>query len=263
MFGRIAPLIAAASILCFISCSKSEPEAVSAPESAAEAPPVSEPLPEPEPVPEPAIPDAGGADPTVVDSGHYTAEFENDSVRIIRIAYGAGEESVMHHHPDSIAVFVTDHLVQMTAPDGSTEEIAAEAGEALFIPGGQHLPKNISDAPWELVLIELKSDGSAQVESDGPDATVVDADHYTAEFENDSVRIIRIAYGAGEESVMHHHPDSIAVFVTDHLVQMTAPDGSTEEIAAEAGEALFIPGGQHLPKNISDAPWELVLIELK
>ena len=27
---------------------------------------------------------------------------------------------------------------------------------AIFIPGGQHLPKNISDSAWELVLIELK-----------------------------------------------------------------------------------------------------------
>jgi quercetin dioxygenase-like cupin family protein len=91
----------------------------------------------------------------------------------------------------------------------------------------------------------------------------VDADHYAAEFENQAVRIVRIAYGAGEESVMHQHPDSVAVFVTDHLVQMTMPDGSTDEISAVAGDAIFIPGGQHLPKNISDSAWELVLIELK
>jgi uncharacterized RmlC-like cupin family protein len=44
----------------------------------------------------------------------------------------------------------------MTLPDGSTEEISAGAGDALFIPAGDHLPKNISDGPWELVLIELK-----------------------------------------------------------------------------------------------------------
>ena len=95
-------------------------------------------------------------DPTVVDPQHYKTELDNDRVRILRIAYGPGEESVMHFHPDSVAVFLTDHLVQMTMPDGSTEEISTEAGETLFIPAGQHLPKNIADSAWELILVELK-----------------------------------------------------------------------------------------------------------
>ncbi len=91
---KIAQLIAAVLVLCLASCSKSEPEAVS----------------------EPIAAEAGGGDPTVIDSDHYSTEFENEAVRIVRIAYGAGEESVMHYHPDSVAVFVTDHLVQMTMP---------------------------------------------------------------------------------------------------------------------------------------------------
>ncbi len=140
MFRKPAQLVALMSVLFVVACSKPEPEAVS----------------EPQPADEPAPAAAGDGDPTIVDSAHYTAEFENDAVRIVRIAYGAGEESVMHYHPDSVAVFVTDHLVQMTMPDGSTDEISAAAGDAIFIPGGQHLPKNISDSAWELVLIELK-----------------------------------------------------------------------------------------------------------
>jgi quercetin dioxygenase-like cupin family protein len=194
-------------------------------------------------------------------------EFENDAVRIVRIKYGAGEESVMHYHPDSVAVFVTDIQAQMTSSDGSTADIAASAGEAVFSSAGEHLPKNSSDSAWEVVEVELKPRDSAEAASDGPDPTVVDADHYTThyttEFENESVRIVRIAYGAGEASVMHYHPDSVAVFVTNHLVQMTMPDGSIEEIAAAAGDAIFIPGGQHLPKNVANSGWELVLIELK
>jgi quercetin dioxygenase-like cupin family protein len=229
------------AILSPIACAQPEPETV-------------------EPTPAPLV---ENADPTVVDSGHYTAEFENDRVRIVRIAYGAGEESVMHYHPDSVAVFLDDHFGQMTLPDGSTEEISAKPGDAIFAPAGQHLPKNLSETSSELILVELKSGGSSSTEPDGPDATTVDSGHYTAEFENDSVRIVRIAYGAGEESVMHSHPDSVAVFLTDHLVQMTLPDGSTDEISAKAGDAIFTPAGQHLPKNISDVPWELILVELK
>ena len=32
-------------------------------------------------------------------------------------------------------------------------------------------------------------------------------------------------------------------------MKVTMPDGSTEEIAAVAGDAISIPGGQHLSKN--------------
>ena len=149
MIMKPAQSIALISILFIVACSKTEPEAVSESEEAAAAPPAAESMPVSEM-------GEGGGDPTVLDPDHYTTEFENEAVRIVRIRYGAGEESVMHYHPDSVAVFVTDHLVQMTMPDGSTDEISAAAGDAIFIPGGQHLPKNISDAAWELVLIELK-----------------------------------------------------------------------------------------------------------
>jgi quercetin dioxygenase-like cupin family protein len=133
-----------------MACSKPESEAVSEPQPVGAERQAAESLRGPD------AGQAGGSDPTVVDPDHYTVEFENEAVRIVRITYGPGEESVMHYHPDSVAVFVTDHLVQMTMPDGLSDEIPANAGDVLFIPGGQHLPKNISDSAWELVLVELK-----------------------------------------------------------------------------------------------------------
>lgn len=254
-------LISFMSLLLALSlgaCSKPASEAVSEsqPEDAA-APAAAEPL---------RGEDAGAADgddPTVLDPDHYTVEFENDAVRILRVKHDPGEESVMHSHPESVAVFLTDIDAQMTLPDGSTAQVAAAAGDAVYGPARAHQPKNLSDSAWEVVEIELKPRESAQGEPGGPDSTAVDPDHYTAEFENDSVRVLRIKYGPGEASVMHYHPDSVAVFLTDHLVEMTMPDGSTEEIPASAGDTLFIPGGQHLPRNVADFAWELVLVELK
>ena len=217
--------------------------------------------PEPEAAPTPVAAETG-PDPTVVDADHYTAEFENEQVRVVRIAYGPGEESVMHHHPDGVAVFLTDHHVQFTLPDGSSEEVQAKAGEQGFIHGGQHLPKNISEEAWELILVELKAAATAPAET-GPDPTEVDADHYKVEFENEQVRVVRITYGPGEESVMHYHPGNVAVFLTDAHVEFGMPDGSSEGMHVEAGEHAFAPAGQHLPKNIGTEPLELVLVELK
>lgn len=248
MTGKVFSSVAVALFLTLIACA--QPETESAPPAAAQ-------------VEEDVAAVEGDLDPTVVDPKHYTAEFENERVRILRIVYGPGEESTIHHHPESVAVFLTDGQVQMTLPDGSTEEMAVPAGSAVYSGPEDHQPKNTADLPLEVVEIELKSDGSSAGDASGPDATVVDADHYTTEFENEWVRILRIAYGAGEESVMHFHPDSVAVFLTDHLVEMTMPDGSTQEVSTKAGETLFVPAGQHLPKNIADAPWELVLVEMK
>lgn len=255
MIAKPTQLIALISVLVVAACSKMEPEAASEPQPAAEPPPVADSS------PIAAAEEGAGSDPTVLDPDHYTTEFENEAVRIVRIKYGAGEESVMHFHPDSVAVFLTDIEGEMTMPDGSTEQFADSAGNAVFTPAGDHQPKNTSDSAWEVLEIELKPRDADQGEPGGPNATVVDTDHYTTEFENESVRILRIKYGAGEESVMHYHPDSVAVFITDHLVEMTMPDGSTDQIAAEKGDVIFIPGGQHLPRNISDSSWELVLIE--
>ncbi len=95
-------------------------------------------------------------DPVKVDPKHYKVEFENDQVRVLRIQYGPGEKSVMHSHPDSVAVFLTDHHVKFTYPDGKSEEVTAKTGQARWTPSGPHLPENIGDKPFELILVELK-----------------------------------------------------------------------------------------------------------
>ncbi len=120
-----------------------------------------------------------------------------------------------------------------------------------------------SDEPDAAAEAAEPDSGAAKAPETGPDPTVVDADHYTVEFENDQVRILRIAYGPGETSVMHNHPESVAVFLTDHHVSFEGPDGSSEEVQVEAGEHKYGPAEQHLPTNLGDEPFELILVELK
>jgi quercetin dioxygenase-like cupin family protein len=95
-------------------------------------------------------------DSVKVDSKHYTVEFENEQVRVLRIKYGPHEKSVMHQHPDAVAIFVTDINGKFTFPDGKTEDNTRKAGEALWTPATTHLPENTSDKPFEVILVELK-----------------------------------------------------------------------------------------------------------
>ena len=55
-------------------------------------------------------------DPVKVDSKHYKVEFENDQVRVLRISYGPHEKSVMHEHPASVAIFLTDARPGLPCP---------------------------------------------------------------------------------------------------------------------------------------------------
>jgi quercetin dioxygenase-like cupin family protein len=95
-------------------------------------------------------------DPVKVDPKHYKVEFENDQVRVLRISYGPGEKSVMHEHPANVAVFLTDGQGKFTLPDGKTQAAPFKAGTAQWDAGGEHLPENVGDKPFELILVELK-----------------------------------------------------------------------------------------------------------
>ena len=97
----------------------------------------------------------------------------------------------------------------------------------------------------------------------GQDAVKVDPDHYQVELENDQVRVLRIRYGPREKSVMHGHPASLGVQLTDAHVQFTFLDGSREELRLKTGEVKWYPAGEHLPENLSDEPLEVILIEFK
>jgi len=96
-------------------------------------------------------------DPVKVDSKHYTLEFENSQVRVLRIKVGPHEKSIMHRHPNAVAIFLTDTNGKFTFPNGTTQDIASKAGEALWTPALTHLPENTSDQAFEVILVELKS----------------------------------------------------------------------------------------------------------
>ena len=103
-----------------------------------------------------AAPSVLAQDPTKVDSKHYKVEFENSKVRILRVHYGPHEKSVMHRHPDAVAIFQNDGKVKFTYPGGKTEEREMKAGQTLFTPAVRHLPENVTDNDMEVILVELK-----------------------------------------------------------------------------------------------------------
>ena len=102
------------------------------------------------------MPQPPAEDPVKVDPRHYKVEFENERVRVLRINYGPGEKSVMHSHPESLAVFLTDAHHKFTYPDGRAEDINAKARTVQHMDAFTHLPENLSKTPFEVIVVELK-----------------------------------------------------------------------------------------------------------
>jgi quercetin dioxygenase-like cupin family protein len=112
-----------------------------------------------------------------------------------------------------------------------------------------------------LVLVGCQEEG--RTDQTAPEAVTADPDHYSVEFENDVVRLVRIRYGPGETSVMHSHPANCAVFLTDGSASMESPDGETAELPVTAGQVLCGDAEVHKPSNVGSEPFELILVELK
>jgi quercetin dioxygenase-like cupin family protein len=105
-----------------------------------------------------ALPSLGvcAEDAVIADPKHYTLEFENDRVRVIRATYGPHEKSVMHTHGPNVAVFLSNGKVRFTLPDGSAVEATQEVGSIEWADAEEHLPENLTDQPLEVLLVELK-----------------------------------------------------------------------------------------------------------
>lgn len=73
-------------------------------------------------------------DPVKVDAKHYTVEFENAQVRVLRVKVGPHEKSVMHRHPNAVAIFLTDVNGKFSFPKAPAQDVTSKAGEVRWTP---------------------------------------------------------------------------------------------------------------------------------
>ena len=204
-------------------------------------------------------------DPVKVDPKHYKVEFENDRVRVIRSHYGPHEKGAMHQHPANVSVLLTDIHNKVTLPDGKTEEFHGKAGQTGWLAAVKHQAENLTDKPFELIQVELKSGHQAPIPAVDAslDPVRVNPTQYKVEFENDRVRVLRVRYGPRAKGRLHQHPPVVVVNLTDTHLRLIRPDGETQDIHEKAGSTVWVPGDKHEAENLSDQPFEEILVELK
>ena len=107
-------------------------------------------------------------DPTKVEPKHYRLGFENESVQVVYVHYGAHEKSGMHEHPAGVVVNVTGGHLRFTDQDGSAHEVTANPGEARWFPSHKHRVENLGDTTYNAIYIGIKPGASRDVSGKFP-----------------------------------------------------------------------------------------------
>jgi quercetin dioxygenase-like cupin family protein len=92
-----------------------------------------------------------------VDAKRYKVEFENDQVRVFRVRYEPHGKGVTHEHTlNRVVTFITDGNMKVTTPDGESKTLKAAAGDVISGGPARHIEENLSEQPFELVVVEFK-----------------------------------------------------------------------------------------------------------
>ena len=105
-------------------------------------------------------------DAVKTDPKHYTVITENDQVRILKVHYGAHEKSIMHSHPNTVAVFLSDAKGTFTFADGKKVDFNLKAGGAQYDKATVHLPENTGDAAMDAIVVELKGHAKSAMKAE-------------------------------------------------------------------------------------------------
>ena len=95
-------------------------------------------------------------DPVEVSPDIYKVPLENDRVRVLDIRMKPGEISPQHSHPAHVLYIFNDCKVKFSYPDGESEELELEAGQAIWSDEVTHEPENIGSTEVHAVAVEFK-----------------------------------------------------------------------------------------------------------
>ena len=200
------------------------------------------------------------------DPAHFTLEFENDAVKIIRADWGPKEAFASTLELGDLAVVrLAPANFRVTLPDGKKVDRASNLGAALYAPATKIGVENLQDHRVVSVLVELKGKvGGSMTSSLRIDPLISDPGHHRLVLENDKVRIIRAVFGPGEAAPgFFDAVGAVIVSLTPGYFEITSVDGKKAYSRSDFGTATWSPAGRILLKNLSDMNAEFIVIEPK
>jgi quercetin dioxygenase-like cupin family protein len=180
-------------------------------------------------------------------------KIDSPQARVLVVTEQPNQPSALHEHPmNRVMIYLGTGQMLRTTPDGNVQRLEFKAGDVRWSPAeGPHKTEYIADHPIQIVEIELKNKPQTAVTMPAIDPLKADPKHYSLEFENDQVRVLRVRFGPHEKGVLHEHKlNHIVVYLTD-------------QARGKAGEVRLDEPMTHTEENPLDYPVERVAIDLK
>jgi quercetin dioxygenase-like cupin family protein len=180
-------------------------------------------------------------------------KIDSPQARVLVVTEQPHHPSALHEHPmNRVMIYLGGGQMIRRTPDGKMQKLEFKAGEVRWSPAERpHTSEYIADHPFQIVEIELKNKPQPHVEMPGNDPLKADPKHYSLEFENDQVRVLRVRFGPHEKGVLHEHKlNHIVVYLTD-------------QARGKAGEVRLDEPMTHTEENPLDHPVERIAVDLK
>jgi len=192
---------------------------------------------------------------------------ENDQVRVVVVTDQPHAKSLLHDHKlNRVMIYLQPGRQEITPQNGKKVTSQWRVNEVKWSPAsGMHQSEIVSDAPVTMVEVEIKKPGDPMKSATSPlDPVKVAPRNYQVEFENSQVRVVRVRMGPGQSVPLHEHMlNRVVVYISDQNTRITSTDGKVENAQHKAGEASWAGPAKHQEQNLSDKPFEVVVVELK
>ncbi|HEY3835260.1 MAG TPA: hypothetical protein VGL72_01750 [Bryobacteraceae bacterium] len=192
---------------------------------------------------------------------------DNDQVKVVRALEKPHVKGKFHEHKiNRVMIYLQSGTQRFEYQDGrKPAEFSYKAGEVKWSAAeGMHSPEVITDSPFNIIEVELKKPGTGKKISSPIDPPKIDPKHVKIELDNDQVRVIRAHLGPHESIPMHEHTlNRVSVFLTDQNIRSTDKEGKATITTHKAGDAIWSPPFSHKEENLSDQPFEVVVVEIK
>jgi len=203
-------------------------------------------------------------DAAQVSPTHFQVAVDNTWVRTLREKVGPLEKVALHSHPASVVIYLSDVHEKLTGPDGKSREVTHKKDDVAFFDAVQYAEENLSAAPLEQVVIELRP--AADGHTSKPvslDPVKLDPEHHLVPVENDRVRVLRTILIPHLKAPMHEHPHYVVVYLTELHTTMKMADGRLVDNPRKPGVIDWRDPLKHETENIGDKTAVEIQVEIK
>jgi len=188
--------------------------------------------------------------------------FDNTLVRVVQVHRAMpGVKTRPHQHDiNRVMIYLNSGGQTVTWEGGQVEKQTWKAGEALWSPrGGIHVAEITGAEPARIVEVELKGEGPAAIAARSPrDPEVADPKHFSVDFANAQVRVVRLRLAAGEQTLkLEHGKPRITTYLTAQEVEI---NGKRE--TRRAGQVDWRDPGAEAIRNPGPGAVEAIFIYL-